>query len=140
MNAHNDHSVIPDSHRDLIDKPSFWHVATIGPDGAPHSSPVWVGHDDDGNLLFSSVRGRQKYKNLRDDPRISLSATDPVNPYRYLEIRGTVVRFDDDPGGLFLDGMAMKYLNKDIYPAHDPETDAQRVIVVVRPHHTTTMG
>ena len=133
-------SPIPASHRDIVDNPSFWHVSTIGPEGAPQSSPVWIGSDDSGNLLFSSLKGRQKYRNLVADSRVALSATDPANPYRYLEIRGTVIRIDDDPGGPFLDVMAKKYLGVDIYPSHDPETDKQRVIIVIRPERCTTMG
>ena len=133
-------SHIPDSHRDIVDKPSFWHVATIGPDGEPQSNPVWVGSDDDGNLLFSCRSDRQKTKNLMANPAVSLSATDPDDPYRYLEIRGTAIRIDADPGGPYIDLMAKKYLDKEVWPHHDPVTDALRVVVVIRPEHMTTMG
>ena len=36
---------IPESHLDLFDMPNVWHVATIGPDGDPHVSPVWADFD-----------------------------------------------------------------------------------------------
>ena len=35
-------TVIPETHRDLLEKTSIWHVATIGPNGEPQVSPVWA--------------------------------------------------------------------------------------------------
>lgn len=67
-----------------------------------------------------------------------MSAIDPDNPYRYLEVRGTVTRIDDDPENAFIDSMAKKYMDKDKYPFHQPGDE--RVVVVVTPEHTTQMG
>ena len=131
---------IPESHRDILDKPSFWHVATIGPDGRPQSSPVWIGVDADGHLCFSSRKDRQKCKNLMANPSVALSAIDPDNAYRYLEIRGTVARIDDNPGGSYVDQMAQKYMGVEVFPGHDPDDDPDRVIVRITPERTTTMG
>jgi PPOX class probable F420-dependent enzyme len=131
-------SPIPDSHRDLLDKPVVWHIATIGPKGGPQSNPVWIGPDEEGNLLFSCTKPRQKYKNLMANPAIALSATDPDDSDRYLEVRGTVIRIDDDPGGTFLDIMSKKYRNQDVFSDHDPVADTARVVIVIRPEHTTT--
>ncbi len=129
--------MIPDSHRDILDKKGFAHVATIGPNGEPHSSPVW--YDWDGqHFLFSQTKTRQKYRNLQRDPRVAVSMTDPDNPYRYLEIRGTVDGIDDDQGNAFINAMAKKYMDQDVYPWHQPEDE--RVLVKVRPEHTTSMG
>jgi PPOX class probable F420-dependent enzyme len=128
---------IPESHADILDKTAFWHIATIGPDGEVQSSPVWAGLRD-GHFVFSLTKGRQKYRNLQANPSIAVSATDPDNPYRYLEIRGTVVRFDDDSSNAFIDSMAKKYMNVEAYPFHQPGDE--RVIVVVEPTHTTQMG
>jgi hypothetical protein len=128
---------IPESHADLLEAVAFWHIATIGPDGEVQSSPVWAGWDD-GHFVFSLTKGRQKYRNLQANPSIAVSATDPTNPYRYLEIRGTVVRFDDDSSNAFIDSMAKKYMDADSYPFHQPGDE--RVIVVVEPTHTTQMG
>jgi PPOX class probable F420-dependent enzyme len=77
--------MIPDSHRDILDKKGFAHVATIGPEGEPHSSPVWYGWDGE-HFLFSQTKTRQKIRNVQRDARVAVSVTDPDNPYRYLEI------------------------------------------------------
>lgn len=121
----------------MLDKVAFWHIATTGPDGRPQSTPVWAGHAD-GNIMFSLTKGRQKYRNLMASPAIALSATDPENPYRYLEIRGTVARVDEDPDNAFINSMAKKYMDQDVYPFHQPGDE--RVVIVVEPEHTTQMG
>ncbi len=129
---------IPENYRDMLGKVAFWHVATIGPDGDPQSTPVWAGGFDDGTIRFSLTRGRQKFRNLQADPSIALSATDPDNPYRYLEIRGKVTEVEDDGDHSFINSMAKKYMGVDEYPFHQPGDE--RVVMVVTPEHTTQMG
>jgi PPOX class probable F420-dependent enzyme len=119
------------------DSKAFAHVATIGPDGAPQNNPVWF--DWDGEYLrFSQTTTRQKLRNLEREPRLALSILDPDNGYRYLEIRGRVVRVDPDPDKAFIDKMAQKYLGQEKYPWNRPGDE--RVIVVVEPQRTTAMG
>lgn len=130
-------SVIPASHADLLEQRILAHVATIGPDGAPHSTPVWFGWDGE-FLRFSQTTDRQKYRNLQREPRIALSLVDANDPYRYLEIRGVVARIEPDPDKTFINSMAQKYLGEDVNPWEKP--DDERVVIVVRPVHTTRMG
>ena len=128
---------IPADYADLLDKRVFWHIATTGPDGQLQSSPVWGGFDD-GHFVFSLTKGRQKFRNLEANPNIAISGIDPDNPYRYLEMRGTVVRVDDDSSNAFIDSMAKKYMDADAYPFHQPGDE--RVVMRVEPVHTTQMG
>ncbi|QYJ14296.1 hypothetical protein Rxycam_00092 [Rubrobacter xylanophilus DSM 9941] len=130
-------TAIPGSHRDLLKSRALAHVATIGPKGEPQCNPVWF--DWDGEYIkFSQTTARQKYRNVRRDPRVALSIVDPENPYRYLEIRGVVEKIEDDPDYSFINAMAKKYLGVDEYPYHQPGDE--RVVVHVRPKHTTHMG
>jgi len=129
--------MIPEGYRDLLISPALAHVATIGAQGEPQSTPVWIGWDGD-HLRFSQTKRQQKYRNLRNDPRIALSLVDPLNPYRYLEVRGVVVAFEDDQERAFLDSMARKYLGVERYPWHQ-EGD-QHVTLVILPQHTSQMG
>jgi PPOX class probable F420-dependent enzyme len=121
---------IPSSHADLLDSTALAHVATIGPDGKPQNNPVWFGWDGT-HVLFSQTTGRQKYRNLQANPEVALSIVDNANAYRYVEIV-------DDPDNAFINSMAKKYLDQDVYPWHQP-TD-HRVVVKVLPTHTTQMG
>ncbi|WP_028649496.1 PPOX class F420-dependent oxidoreductase [Nocardiopsis sp. CNT312] len=125
--------MITERQQDVLRKPSFGHVATLGPDGEPHSSPVWV--DWDGEFLkFSQTTTRQKLRNLRRDGRVAVSAVDPDDPYMYVEVRGVVDRVEEDPDKAFIDAMSRKYLGKD-YPWHSP--DETRVVVYVRPERVS---
>ena len=129
--------MIPDSHRDILEKKGLAHVATIGPTGEPHNSPVWFEWDGE-HVLFSQTKTRQKFKNLLRDPRVSLSITDPDNPYRRLEIRGTLDGVEEDEGNAFINAMAKKYIDEDVYPWDQPGDE--RIVLKVKPSHTTTMG
>jgi PPOX class probable F420-dependent enzyme len=122
---------------DLLDSTALAHVATVGPNGEPQVNPVWFGWDGS-HLRFSQTTTRQKYKNVQRDPRVALSIVDPENPYRYLEIRGKVVAVEPDPERAFIDSMAKKYLGQDRYPWHRPGDE--RIVIVVEPERTTSMG
>jgi PPOX class probable F420-dependent enzyme len=130
-------SVIPDSHADLLEAVTVANVATIGPDGEPQVNPVWFEWDGT-HVLFSQTTGRQKYRNLGREPRIAVSIIDPANPYRYLEVRGTVESIDPDPDYAFIDRQAQRYMGEERYPWHQPGDE--RVVVRVRPDHTSQMG
>ncbi|GAA3726126.1 PPOX class F420-dependent oxidoreductase [Salinactinospora qingdaonensis] len=127
-------SVIPQDREDILNKLIFAHVSTIGPNGEPQSNPVWV--DWDGEFVkFSQTPARQKYRNIQRDSRIALSAHDPDNPYRYLEIRGRVEKIEDDTDNAFINKMAKKYIDEEVYPWASP--DERRVVLFVRPEHVT---
>ena len=86
---------VPESHTDLLDA-KFATLATVGRDGRPQMTEVWFLHDN-GDLKISLNGSRQKTKNLRQNPAVSLLVLDLANPFRYLEVRGdaTVVPDDD---------------------------------------------
>jgi PPOX class probable F420-dependent enzyme len=115
---------LPDAVRALVDGRNFATVATLDPDGGPQTSVVWVGLDD-GELVFSATEDRRKVRNLRRDPRISVSITDAENPYRHTQLRGTVT-ITPDPGKTLPRALSHKYLAQDPPPE---SADVQRVIV-----------
>ncbi|MFF3335889.1 PPOX class F420-dependent oxidoreductase [Streptomyces sp. NPDC002888] len=117
-----------DSVRALLDGKNFAGVATLGPDGAPQNSVVWIKREGD-TVLFSSTDGRQKVRNLRRDPRISLSVFDLANPYTSVEIRGTAEILPDE-GKRLPHELSHKYLGIDPPAEKDDEV---RVIIRVVP-------
>ena len=137
MASENGNAAIPEKYEDLLHTTALAHVATIGPDGEPQVNPVWFGWDGE-HVKFSQTKTRQKHKNLQRDARVSLSIVDPENPYRYMEIRGEVVKVEEDPNIDFISSMAKKYLGKDRYPWHQPGDE--RIVLYVEPRHTTQMG
>jgi PPOX class probable F420-dependent enzyme len=78
---------IPDSHRDLLTRPICGVFTTIGADGQPQSSLVWVDADGDCARVNTTLE-RQKGRNLLANPRVSLLVVDPDNTARFIQIRG----------------------------------------------------
>lgn len=130
-------SAIPDKYVDLFGKKSFANLATIMPNGSPQVTPVWIDYDGE-NVVFNTAVGRQKDKNLQADGRVSLALSDPDNPYRYLEVRGTVVERTLDGADAHIDKMAKKYMGVDVYPGRQP--GEVRVIYKIKPERTSSMG
>ncbi|MBI4940080.1 MAG: PPOX class F420-dependent oxidoreductase [Actinobacteria bacterium] len=119
---------LPETARDLLDRPEFATVATIEPDGQPHLSVVWVGRDGD-DVLFSTLRGRRKTNNLERDGRATVLVYPKDDPYKYLEIRGTATLVDD-PDAALIDAMSHKYEGT---PWTGGSPGDQRVVVRVTP-------
>jgi PPOX class probable F420-dependent enzyme len=118
---------IPASHRDLLDG-QFATLATIGPDGRPQVSEVWFLAEDD-TVRVSLNDSRQKTKNLRANPAVSLFLLDLDVPYRYLELRGDAEITPDDDYA-FADRVGAKY-DSDLR-GHD-QPGHSRVVVTIRP-------
>ena len=130
-------SSIPDGYRDLFNKKAFANLATINSDGSPQVTPVWVDYDGT-HVLVNSARGRRKDKNMERNRSVALSIVDPDNPYRYLEIRGTVSEITESGAGQHIDQMAKKYLGVDKYPYARP--GEVRVLYKITPERTSSMG
>jgi PPOX class probable F420-dependent enzyme len=109
----------------LIDGRNYAVLATVNPDGSPQTSVVWVGRDG-ADLLFSTVEGRKKHRNMVRDPRVSVSIIDSADPENYVELRGTV-SIAPDIGAQLDNELSWKYDGKD----KDPDRPGT-VRVVVR--------
>lgn len=86
--------IIPESHRDLLERPIVVTLATITPSGQPHLTAIWR-YFDGTHIRFITSRGLQKEKNLRANPLVSVMMLDPQNTGRYLENRGIVEEIVD---------------------------------------------
>jgi PPOX class probable F420-dependent enzyme len=130
-------TAIPQSYRDLFDKKAFAHIATVGSDGAPQVTPVWIDYDGT-HIRFNTARGRVKTRNLERNPSIALSVQDPDNPYRYVQVKGRVTEMTEQGADAHIDALAKKYLGQDRYPHRRP--GEVRVTVKVAPEKIQSMG
>jgi PPOX class probable F420-dependent enzyme len=128
---------IPEKYADLLEKPAFGNLGTLMKDGSPQVTPVWVDYDGK-HVRINSALGRVKDKNIRRDPRVSISLQDPANPYRYLEIRGKVVEITQNGADAHIDKLSQKYLGKPVYPFHQP--GEVRVLYKIEPEKVSSMG
>lgn len=127
---------IPSDFHDLFEKETFAHLATLLPDGSPHVTPVWVDYDaDKDRLLVNTERERQKEVNVRNDPRVGVSMTDPDNPYRMLSVTGEADELTTEEAREHIDEMAQRYLGEDEYP--NP-IQTERVIIAIRLDQVTS--
>jgi PPOX class probable F420-dependent enzyme len=98
-----------DQLRALLSAPNFVHVATLMPDGSPHSVAVWGGVEGDHAVFFTQPQS-QKARNLARDPRLALSLIDRDNPYRTARVRGRVARtLEGDEALAVIDRLAHKF-------------------------------
>jgi PPOX class probable F420-dependent enzyme len=85
------------------------HLATLLPDGSPHTVPVWVGVDGD-RVTFFSIAGSRKDRNVQADPRVAISVTMPDEPLDAAFIRGRVVeRIEGDAALPIVDRISRLY-------------------------------
>jgi PPOX class probable F420-dependent enzyme len=113
--------------RSVLDGTSTAHLASILPDGAPHSVPVWIGTHDDRIAILTGPDSR-KARNLRRDPRVALSLTKPDNAFQPVILRGRVVEWlEGDAAWTVVDEISTKYTGGP-YPR-----DEERVVALIEP-------
>ena len=125
----------------LLQEKQIANVATIMADGSPQVTPVWVDVEPDGgHVLINTFEGGLKARNALRDPRVALSVVDSANPFRTVQVLGTIVeRLSHAEGAAeHIDRLAKKYLGQDKYPyRRGPE---QRVMLRIKPHHVVERG
>ncbi len=120
-------TAIPPTHRDLLDA-DIAILATVGADGRPQLSAVWFLADGE-KIRISLNTSRQKVRNLRANPVVTLFILDRAAPTRYLEVRGDA-ELADDPGYAVADEVGKKY-GADLRTFDGP--GQQRVVVTIHP-------
>jgi PPOX class probable F420-dependent enzyme len=114
-----------------FDTAAVAHLATVLPDGGPHSVPLWVGTHGE-HIVFLTGPESRKARNLRRDPRVALSLTAVDNPFLPVLVRGRVVRWlDGDEAWEIIDRIAMKYIGGPY------DRSQQRVVALVEPERQT---
>jgi PPOX class probable F420-dependent enzyme len=111
---------LPPAARRLVESDALAHVVTLNPDGSPHLSMAWIGLEDNA-IVLGTLDDQPKLRNLRRDPRISISIegerTNEWGLREYLVLSGTA---EVTPGGApgLLQRLAYVYLGPDVkFPA-----------------------
>jgi PPOX class probable F420-dependent enzyme len=128
--------LLPDSARALIESGALGHLVTVGGDGAPQVTCIWVGLDGD-QLVSAHLFEQQKLRNVRRDPRVVLSfegtEIHPPGLREYLVVHG---RAELEEGGApeLLQRLAHVYLGPDVKfpPMADPPPGHTMRITVER--------
>lgn len=113
--------------RRVLDGTSLAHLATVLPDGSPHTAPLWVGTRGD-QIVFLTGPWTRKARNLRRDPRVALSIAPVDNPNEPVTVRGRVSEWlEGDAAWEIVDQLSTKYIGAP-YPRED-----ERVVGVIEP-------
>ena len=116
--------------RRLLERPNYAHIATLLPDGAPHSVPVWIDVDGPDEVVILTSPGSRKARNVKRDPRVAISITDVDQPFASVLIRGQVTELiEGDRAWEIIDRIARKYTGQP-YPLR---TD--RIVLRIKPDH-----
>lgn len=111
---------VPDRYRDILESTALGHLATVDANGRPQVNPVWFIWDGE-RVLLSVKAETRKLRNLRGNPHVAMSFSDPVRPDRYLEIRGTAVEFELFDNLSWVNQLARKYTGADFAHGADGE-------------------
>jgi len=88
---------------------NFAALSTLMPDGQPQTQMMWVGAEGD-QLVINTTVGRQKFRNVQADPRVTVTVFEADNPYRYVEARGRVASTQDGPpAAASIDALSERY-------------------------------
>jgi PPOX class probable F420-dependent enzyme len=108
---------------------NFAVLTTLFEDGQPQTQVMWVDADDEHVLINTEVH-RQKFKNVQRDPRVTVTIWDADDAYRYVEVRGRVVKtVRGEEARAHIDACSRRYFGAD-YPA---EIGSERVILRIAP-------
>lgn len=133
--------MIPDTHTDLLTGPVYVVMVTVMPDGQPQATPVWANFDG-ARIWINSATGRQKDRNLRANPRVTVFALDPQNPFRWIEVRGVVDEISEDGAVDHINTLSDLYTGNPDYYRFNPAAKGQetRVIYKIKPVKVNTSG
>jgi PPOX class probable F420-dependent enzyme len=116
---------LPEAARQLIESGALGHLVTLGPDGSPQVTCIWVGLDGDELVSGHLAASQRKLQNVRRDPRVTLSfegtRVHPPGMKEYLVVHGRA-RIEEGGAPELLQRLAHVHLGPDVKfpPMDDP--------------------
>lgn len=115
--------------RDFSSGTNFAVLTTLFDDGQPQTQVMWVDADDEHVLINTEVH-RVKFRNVEQDPRVTVTVWDVETPYRYVEFRGEVAEVvRGQEARDHIDACARRYTGQD----YQNEIQSERAILRIRP-------
>ena len=108
---------------------NFGILAVQLPNGQIASHVMWVDATDD-QLLINTELHRAKYKAIQQHPDVTVTIWDAADPYRYVEVRGTVNgQVRGDAAREHIDALSRRYTGHD----YTGTIESERVVLRIDP-------
>ncbi len=99
---------LPPELDEFLSQPNPSVIATLRPDGSPHTAATWYLWEN-GRVLVNMDVGRKRLEYLRKDPRVSITVLGQDDWYHHVTLRGTVVSLETDPDCAAIDRLSRHY-------------------------------
>ena len=99
---------LPPELEEFLRLPNPAVVATIRPDGSPHTAATWYDWNG-GRVLLNMDESRLRLRFMRRDPRVALTVLGRDSWYSHVSLLGRIVSIDDDPDLRDIDRLSQRY-------------------------------
>jgi PPOX class probable F420-dependent enzyme len=86
-------------------------IATLRPDGSPHTVATWYDWED-GRVLVNMRDTRLRLRFMRRDPRVALTILGKDSWYTHASLLGRVVSIEDDADLAGIDRLSQRYYGR----------------------------
>jgi PPOX class probable F420-dependent enzyme len=102
---------LPPELDELVGRANPAVVATVRPDGAPHTAATWYDWEN-GRVLLNMDESRARLRHMQGNPRISLTVFDGDNWETHVTLLGRVISIEPDDDLTGIDRLALRYTGK----------------------------
>jgi PPOX class probable F420-dependent enzyme len=110
---------LPQTLVEFLSQPNPSVIASLEPDGRPHTAATWYAWDD-GRVLVNMDATRKRLDNMRADPRVSITVMGNGSWYQQVTLRGRIAEIADDTGLEGIDRLSTHYTG-DAYARRDQQ-------------------
>ena len=93
---------------EFLRRPNPAVVASLRPDGSPHTVATWYLWDGE-RVLLNMDESRLRLRFMRRDPRVALTVLDEGSWYRHVSLLGQAVEIVEDEGLADIDRLSLHY-------------------------------
>jgi PPOX class probable F420-dependent enzyme len=102
---------VPREVDEFLHRPNPAVVATLRPDGSPHTVPTWYDWED-GRVLLNMDESRLRLGYMRRDPRVALTVLADKSWYSHVSLLGQIDSIYDDERLEDIDRLALRYTGR----------------------------
>jgi PPOX class probable F420-dependent enzyme len=99
---------VPREIDEFLTQPNPSVIATLKPDGSPHTVATWYLWEN-GRVLVNMDEGRKRLEYMRHDPRVSITVLGKDDWYHQVSLRGRILSIEDDGDLSDIDRLSRHY-------------------------------